>query len=182
MGIRRIIARRGEIRNLYSDNGTSPRGADREMTEAIRKLDNDDLHHDLANRRMQWHFIPLVAPHMGGSWEHVIGTVKRALKSVMTGRRMNDETLLTVFGEVERIVNSRPLTHVSDDNQDPLSLTPNHFLIGVSEVNVSPVVFGDDECNWRRRWRVAQFLTDLEAVAEGACTNANTPKKVEKER
>jgi hypothetical protein len=46
------------------------------------------------------------------------------------------------FGEVERIVNSRPLTHVSDDNHDPLSLTPNHFLIGVLEVNVSPGVFG----------------------------------------
>jgi hypothetical protein len=39
----------------------------------------------------------------------------------MTGRRMNDETLLTVFGEVERIVNSRPLTHVPDDNHDPES-------------------------------------------------------------
>jgi hypothetical protein len=161
MGIRRMIARRGDIRDLYSDNGTNLRGADREMAEAIRKLDNGDLHHDLANRRMQWHFIPPAAPHMGGSWERMIGTVKRALKSVMTGRRMNDETLLTVFGEVERIVNSRPLTHVSDDNHDPLSLTPNHFLIGVPEVNVSPGVFGDDECNWRRRWRVAQFLTDL---------------------
>jgi hypothetical protein len=119
------------------------------MTEAIRKLDNDDLHHDLANQRMQWHFIPPAPPHMAGSRERMIGTVKRALKSVMTGSRMNDETLLTVFGEVERIVNSRPLTHVSDDNHDPLSLTHN------------PGVFGDDECNWRRRWRVAQFLTDL---------------------
>jgi hypothetical protein len=38
---------------------------------------------------------------------------------------MNDETFLTVFGEVERILNSRTLTHVSDDNHDP-----NHFLIG----------------------------------------------------
>jgi hypothetical protein len=91
----------------------------------------------------------------------MIGTVKRALIHVMTGRRMNDITLLTVFGEAERIVNSRPLTHVSDDNHDLLSLTPNHFLIGVPEINVSLGVFGDDECNWRWRCRVAQFLTDL---------------------
>jgi hypothetical protein len=163
MGIRRMIARRDEIRDLYSDNWTTLRGADREMTEAIQKLDNDDLHHDLANRRMQWHFIPPAAPHMdmGGSWERMVGTVKRALKSVMKGRRMNDETLLTVFGEPERIVNIRPLTHVSDDNHDPVILTPNHFLIGVPDVNVSPGVFGDDECNWRRQCRVAQFLTDL---------------------
>jgi hypothetical protein len=94
MDIRRMIARRGEIRDLYSDNGTNLLGADREMTEAIRKLDNDDLHHNLANRSMQWHFIPPAAPHMGGSWERMIGTVKRALKSVMKGRKMNDETLL----------------------------------------------------------------------------------------
>jgi hypothetical protein len=35
MGIRRMIARRGEIRDLYSDNGTNlrGRGADREMTD-----------------------------------------------------------------------------------------------------------------------------------------------------
>jgi hypothetical protein len=55
---------------------------------------------------------------MGGSWKRMIGTVKLALKFVMTRRRMHDETF-TVFGEVERIVNSRPLTHVSDDNHDP---------------------------------------------------------------
>jgi hypothetical protein len=29
MGIRRMIPRRGEIRDLYSDNGTNLRGADR---------------------------------------------------------------------------------------------------------------------------------------------------------
>jgi hypothetical protein len=52
-----------------------------------------------------------------------------------------------VFGEVERIVNSRPLTHVSDDNHDLLSLTPNHFLIDVPEVNISSGVFGDNKCN-----------------------------------
>jgi hypothetical protein len=161
MGIRRMLARRGEICDLYSDNWTNLRGADHEMTEAIQKLDNDDLHHDLANRRMQWHFIPPPAPHMGGSWERMIGTVKRALISVITGRKINDETLLTVFAQAERIVNSRPLTHVSDDNHDPLSLTPNHFLIGVPEINVSPGVFGDDECNWRWRCRVVQILTDL---------------------
>jgi hypothetical protein len=79
------IARRGEIRDLYSDNRTNLRGADREMTEAIRKLDNDDLHHDLANRKMQWHLIPPATPHMGGSWERMIGMVKRALKSLKVG-------------------------------------------------------------------------------------------------
>jgi hypothetical protein len=66
--IHQMIARRGEIRDLYSDNWTNLRGADREMMEAIQKLDNDDLHHDLANRRMKWHFIPpAAASHMGGS-------------------------------------------------------------------------------------------------------------------
>jgi hypothetical protein len=66
MGIRRMIARRGEIRDLFFDNRTNLRGADREMTEAIQKLDNNTLQHYLANRRMQWHFIPPAAPH--GFW------------------------------------------------------------------------------------------------------------------
>jgi hypothetical protein len=83
----------------------------------------------------------------GGSWERMIGTVKRALKSVMTGRRMNEETLSTVFDEVERI-NCRPLTHVSDN---PLESHTQPFPDWCARSHRIPGVFGDDECDWRRR-------------------------------
>ena len=47
---------------------------------------------------------------------------------------------MTIFTEVEGIVNSRPLTAVSDDVTDLEALTPNHFLIGRSNLSLSPNV------------------------------------------
>jgi Family of unknown function (DUF5641) len=90
----------------------------------------------------------------------MIGAVKRALLAVMSHRKLNDEIMLTVFAEVEYIINSRPLTHVSDDIADPVSLTPNIFLLGSPDLVIPPGTFAVDGTNWRRRWRIAQNITD----------------------
>ena len=39
------------------------------------------------------------------------------------------ETLRTVFAEVVPLLNSRPLTLISDDPRDFEPLTPSHFLL-----------------------------------------------------
>ena len=75
-------------------------------------------------------FNPLEAPHMGGAWERLIRTVKISLKVILKERLVDDYTLMTVFTEVDGIVNSGPLTSVSDDTNDYEVLTPNHFLLG----------------------------------------------------
>ena len=50
---------------------------------------------------------------------------------IMKDRVLTDPQLLTLFTEVENIVNSRPLTHISDDINDLRALTPNHILLGM---------------------------------------------------
>ena len=50
----------------------------------------------------------------------------------MTNRAVTDEILVTAAAEAENAINSRPLTYVSVDPEDPEPLTPNHFLIGTS--------------------------------------------------
>jgi hypothetical protein len=42
---------------------------------------------------------------------------------------VDDEYLTTIMCEVESIMNSRPLTKVSDDSNDLEALTPNHLLL-----------------------------------------------------
>jgi Family of unknown function (DUF5641) len=160
MAIRRMVSRRGAVRKMFSDNRTNLRGADRELREAIQQLNNPEFREGLVTESIECLFIPPASPHMGGAWERMIGTVIRALLTVMAHQRMNDEILLTVFAEVESIINNRPLTHVSDDHNDPMSITPKHFLIGSPNLISSPDVFGTDDCNWRRRWIVAQCLID----------------------
>ena len=64
----------------------------------------------------------------------------------------------TVQFEAEAILNSRLLTAVSDDVNNYLALTPNHFLIGQASNNSPPGHFEEGEINSRKRWRMAQAL------------------------
>ena len=160
MALRRMMARRGKPRNIYSDNGTNFVGAERELTECLDGLDQAKISDTLSQDRIQWFFNPPSAPHFGGVWERLVKSAKKALKIILNGQLVNDETLLTVMVEVESLLNSRPLTHVSVDPQDLEPITPNHFLLGRNSPNMPPGVFDERDLNSRKRWRQAQTLTD----------------------
>ena len=62
-----------------------------------------------------------------------IGTVSQtALKVILKRRLVDDFSNATIFTEIESIMNSRPLTAISDDINDLEALTQNHFLLGRS--------------------------------------------------
>jgi hypothetical protein len=161
MALRRMIARRGKPRHLYSDNGTNFVGAERELKECLESLDQGKIANVLTQERIQWHFNPPSSPHFGGVWERLVQSAKKALKVTLNGQLVNDEVLHTLMVEVESLLNSRPLTHVSVDPQDPEPITPNHFLIGRSSPNIPPGTFDDQDLYGRKRWRQAQILVDL---------------------
>ena len=75
-------------------------------------------------------FNPPTSPHMGRVWENMVRTVKRVLYSMMKNTMLADFQLMTIFTEIENIINNCPLTDVSDDFDDLEALTPNHFLLG----------------------------------------------------
>jgi Family of unknown function (DUF5641) len=50
------------------------------------------------------------------------------MKVTIQNRLVTDAVLNTVIAEVASLLNSRPLTHLSVDPEDPNLLTPNHFL------------------------------------------------------
>ena len=77
------------------------------------------------------------ASHMGGAWERLIGTTRRALETsiIKAGTQLNDEAFRTFMTEAECIINSRPLTIENLGNPDapePLTLMlprkTNHCL------------------------------------------------------
>ena len=88
----------------------------------------------------------------------MIGTIRRVLTALLEGSGcLSDEVLVTLFCEVESMINGRPLTKVSDDPTDPAALTPNHLLLLRGNPNFS---LGADNPNdmYRGRWRHIQSL------------------------
>ena len=93
-----MIARRGRPADVWSDNGTNFVGTEKELREALKRLDSERIGDKLSDERVQWHFNPPSLPHFGGPWERLVQSAKRALKAVVGKQRVNDETLLTFYG------------------------------------------------------------------------------------
>lgn len=160
MAIRRFVGRRGCPAHIYSDNGTNFVGAKNELQSALLELNQTELESECTAKGMTWHFNPPAAPHMGGSWERMVRSVKIALGSALKDKNLKDEVLQTLMVEAEHVVNSHPLTHVSIDPDDPEALTPNHFLIGKSS-NLQPTgTFSTSDLTCRKQWRVTQELAN----------------------
>ena len=54
---------------------------------------------------------------------------KKTLKSLLQNRIFGKDALRNALVEAEGVLNSRPITHVSNDAGDIEALTPNHFLL-----------------------------------------------------
>jgi hypothetical protein len=161
--IRRFMARRGTVKMFRSDNGTNFVGAEREMRQEIQKWNQSCFQEALQQKSVTWTFNPPGGSHFGGVWERLIRSVRRILYSLMREQqtRLDDESIHTLFCEVEAIMNSRPLTFVSNDVNDFDVLTPNHLLL-MQHGSSSPCgLFDKADCYSRRRWRYIQYLADM---------------------
>ena len=125
----RFIARKNQPRKIRSDNGTNLIRGNKELRDTIREWnENYKTKEKLLIREINWEFNPSAASHMGGVWERQIRTVRNALNTTLRNQVLDDERLETLFTEVENVINSRQLTHVSEDPSDMKALTPNDLL------------------------------------------------------
>ena len=127
--LQRFMSRRGKPKEIWCDNGTNLVGAERELRTSLQEWNQQHIHDHLLQHQIVWHFNPPRASHMGGVWERMIRTVRKVLNPLLKEQVLDDEGLVTLLCMVESIVNSRPLTPVSDDPCDSSALTPNGILI-----------------------------------------------------
>jgi transposase InsO family protein len=156
----RFIARRGKPEVIRSDNGSNFVGAKGEVRKAMESWNAAVIDNTLKQRDIQWIMNPPGASHMGGSWERQIRTIRSILFALCKEQLMDEESLPTLMCLVESIINSRPLTTVSDDVNDFEALTPNHILL-LRSGNVVPFDKMVKEDSYRRRWRHVQYLADV---------------------
>ncbi|KAK7899128.1 hypothetical protein WMY93_019981 [Mugilogobius chulae] len=139
--LRRFIARRGQVRELRSDNGTNFTGAERELKIAIEQWNQAHIGDVMLQRGIKWNFNPPAGSHHGGAWERLIRSVRKVLNSTLRVQNLDEEGLHTVLCEAEAILNSRPITKASLDVNDLEALTPNHLLLLKTSPSLPPGVF-----------------------------------------
>ena len=130
--LKRFIGRRGVPNLMISDNATCFK------SEEVR------LSEELLVMGINWKFIVPAAPWWGGMYERLIKSMKRSLNRIIFRASVTYEELLTIVIEIEAIMNSRPLTYISNDVDE--ILTPGHLLMGKRIIDSNTNSVDDVEC------------------------------------
>jgi len=77
-------------------------------------------------------FNPPRAPHFGGLWEAAVKSAKFHFYRVVGASILAIDELRTLSYDISAILNSRPLSPISENAESLEVLTPAHFLKGSS--------------------------------------------------
>lgn len=163
---RRFISRRGAPSIMYSDNALTFKKASRDIANVWNVIRSRETQDFTATHRIRWRFIVERAAWWGGIWERMVRTVKGCLKRVIGRQRLTADEMVTLLHEVEAVVNSRPLTFIHSDPEEPSALTPGHLLIGrnltaLPEVRVAASPHHQKASDVNKRWIYRQRLADM---------------------
>lgn len=129
--LQRFVARRGNVSDIYSDNGSNFIGARRELQEFLHLLKSQILEEKVTSfcqpRGTNWHFMPPRAPHQGGLWEAGVKAMKTHLYRTLKEAYLTYEEMVTLLVQIEAILNSRPLVEQSNDPTDFKALSLGIF-------------------------------------------------------
>ncbi|XP_055522695.1 uncharacterized protein LOC129716876 [Wyeomyia smithii] len=131
--LKRFVARRGKPALIMCDKATNFVGAKRQLDELRQLFIEQTFQNSVtcgANEEgIEFRFIPARSPNFGGLWEAAVKSFKGHFKRAIGERILQYDEMTTVLSQIEAILNSRPLTPISNDPTDFDALTPGHFLI-----------------------------------------------------
>ncbi|XKL60216.1 hypothetical protein PGB90_001232 [Kerria lacca] len=123
--LKRFIARRGLPTSITSDNGRNFVGAKNYLDLTAKEIAEFVSHENI-----RWHFITPRAPNQGGLWEAAVKSAKHHLTRVLNGTILSIEGYATIFGQIESILNSRPISYRRHNSKDFVPITPAHLAVG----------------------------------------------------
>ena len=106
--LERMFARRGKAAIILSDN--------------FKTFKSKEMQEFASSTGISWRYNLEATPWWGGFFERLVGTTKRILKKMLGKRSLTYEELETALARVEAAINSRPLTYMSEEQFDPLTL------------------------------------------------------------
>ena len=114
MAYSRFEGDRGRPKTMWSDNGTNFAAGEKEMREGLERINKSEkLRNFMADRGIEWRFSPPTGLHFGEAWEKLVTSTKNAVKATLRNRCIDDEVFRTVIKNVQALLNSRPVTHLS---------------------------------------------------------------------
>jgi hypothetical protein len=159
--LRRFVAKRGYVTDIYSDNGTNFVKSEKilqELSMEEKEQFMENLENVLLKHEIKWHFAPPASPHFNGLAEAAVKTTKYHIRRTINETPLTFEEWATLLAQIESIANSRPLCGLSSSPNDTMILTPAHFL-QLQPVELIPNE-NIDECktNYLSRWQTVQRL------------------------
>ncbi|XP_046608812.1 uncharacterized protein LOC124299590 [Neodiprion virginianus] len=130
--LRPFTSHRGICKTLSSDCGTNFQGAQVALERLLAGFTKESQHLQqlIANDGTRWKFNPPGAPHMSGKWEAAVKSVQQHLAKINSDKLLTYEDISTLLMQIEAVLNSRPLSALSEDPDDLVALTPGHVIRG----------------------------------------------------
>ena len=109
---KRMIANRGRLQKVISDNGRTFIAVAKWLRKIMR---NEKLQDFLAHHKITWQFNLSRAPWWGGMFERMVGLVKTAFYKVLKGAKLKFKELQDIITDNQIILNNRPRSYCEDD-------------------------------------------------------------------
>ena len=107
LALRRFIVRRGQVKEIRSDNGTNFTAGERDLWWSIGVWNQERNHESLLQKDIKWTFNPAYGSHHSGVWERCIRTTRKILNALLKQQTLDNKALVTLMCEVESIINGR---------------------------------------------------------------------------
>ena len=162
-----VIAHRGNIEVLYSDNHTNFVGCANKLKKAYSEMDNERIKSFMGNLGgdlVRWIRNPPAASDLVGIWERQIRSTRAILSSLLStyAKSLDKESLLMLVAETEGILNSQPLTleTISDLASDLPFVLSNILTMKLKVVVPPPGDLSRPDLSCQKRWHCVQYIAN----------------------
>ncbi|XP_062603957.1 uncharacterized protein LOC134265758 [Saccostrea cucullata] len=166
--LKRFIAIRGNVKIIRSDRGTNFIGTVNTLHLNCVNVEDTTAKSYLEEKGITWIFNSPHSSHMGGVWERMIKTARRILDALLldsSTKNLTHEVLVTFLAEVSAIINSRPITVISTDPENPIILSPALLLTHKDDSHTATQFESDSKLDmkdiYRAQWKRVQCLSEL---------------------
>ncbi|GBL84606.1 hypothetical protein AVEN_191071-1 [Araneus ventricosus] len=161
--LKRFTSRRGRCSKIYTDNATNFVGSNSKLKKFYKLINfpDENLANYFTSEGIDWNFIPPKSPHFGGLWEAGVKSVKHHLKRTIGNLHFTYEEFETIMIQTEGILNSRPLTPLSSDEDNFDVLTPGHDFRGRPISSIPEPFLTDINENRLSRWQKTTKVVQL---------------------